>query len=145
MRWLRIAAEAGDTAAMFNLGVMLADGKGVAEDDALGFRWMKAAADRGDPPAMLRLAIMYRDGEGIGRDSIEAYYWGALAAESVGIDLRERAAAVRFELAEAMSEQARRETDERVAAWRTARIPAPKAPDSAGNAEADGAPTPDKL
>jgi TPR repeat protein len=145
VRWLRVAADAGEATAMFNLGVMLADGNGVAEDDSFGFKWMKAAADRGDAPAMLRLAIMYRDGEGIGRDSVEAYYWSSLATESVGIDLREKAAAVRFEVGEAVSAQARAETDERIAAWRAARKPSATAPDSAGDVDSDGGTKPDKL
>jgi TPR repeat protein len=106
---------------MFNLGVIFAEAKGVAEDDAAGFKWMKAAAERGDPPAALRLAMMYRDGEGVGRDSIEAYYWSSVAAETLGVEMQEKAAAMRFELGEALSKQAREEADERIAEWRESR------------------------
>jgi hypothetical protein len=102
---------------------------------------------------------MYRDGEGVGRDATEAYYWSSLAAETVGVELQEKAAATRFELGEGISRQARADADERADAWRAARKPAPSAPKPApsaskpapsaskpaGDADSDGTTTPDKL
>ena len=40
---LRVLAEQGDADAQFNLGVMYADGEGVAQDDAEAVRWFRLA------------------------------------------------------------------------------------------------------
>jgi len=50
--WDRRAAEAGDHVGMFNYGLDLMRGRGVAQDDAAGRRWIDDAALRGLPAAI---------------------------------------------------------------------------------------------
>lgn len=54
-RVLVLVAEAGDANSMFNLGVMYANGEGVAKDDAEAVRWYRKAADLGNRHAIRRL------------------------------------------------------------------------------------------
>ena len=109
-------------------------------------------AERGNTTSVAGGHVRAPRGEGVGRDATEAYYWSSLAAETVGVELQEKAAATRFELGEGISRQARADADERVDAWRAARKPAPSAPKPApsaprpaGDADFDGTTTPDKL
>ena len=52
MRWYRKAAEQGDAAAQFNLGVMYANGEGVPEDYVKAYAWMNLAAAQGQKDAV---------------------------------------------------------------------------------------------
>jgi TPR repeat protein len=45
---VRSAADAGNTVAMFNLGIIYRTGKGVTQSDAEGARWVAAAFKKGD-------------------------------------------------------------------------------------------------
>jgi localization factor PodJL len=65
---LRMAAEAGDPKAFFEIGNRYAEGRGVAEDPAEAARWYQAAADAGLAPAQYRLANMYEKAMGVERD-----------------------------------------------------------------------------
>jgi len=47
VRWYRLAAEQGDAAAQFNLGVMYAKGHGLPKDYVLAHMWMNLAAAKG--------------------------------------------------------------------------------------------------
>jgi TPR repeat protein len=63
--WFTKSAEAGLPKALFNLGVCLDTGDGVAAPDypaAAG--WYKRAAAAGDPKAANNLCIMYQIGRG---------------------------------------------------------------------------------
>jgi TPR repeat protein len=66
MRRLRIAAESGEAAAQFNLGVLYDhrlddNGYGVEGDRAEAIKWLLAAAEQGLPRAQSRLAELYAD------------------------------------------------------------------------------------
>ena len=61
--------------AMYYLGVMLHEGRGVAPDHKQAVRWFKQASEVGIPQAQNRLARMYRDGTGVTRDYEQAYAW----------------------------------------------------------------------
>ncbi len=50
-RLLRLAAEQGDVAARFNLGLMLFRGENAPKDPAEGYKWMTLAALQGDEQA----------------------------------------------------------------------------------------------
>jgi TPR repeat protein len=83
--WLKRAAEAGDTAAQNNLGVLYATGEGVAHDHAAAERWFRAAADQGAEMAAQNLAVL-RGGRG-GQAATESRSGGlhpALAAAGCG-------------------------------------------------------------
>lgn len=57
-RWMRAAAEQGDSTAQYNLGVIYEHGMGVAEDPAEAVRWYQAAAAAGDAYANAALLIL---------------------------------------------------------------------------------------
>ena len=63
---LRALAEAGDTEAQYNLGLMYVNGRSVAQDDAEAVAWYRRAAEQGIAEAQYNLGLMYVNG-GIGR------------------------------------------------------------------------------
>ncbi|MGA9764787.1 MAG: restriction endonuclease, partial [Rhodomicrobium sp.] len=75
VRWYRKAAGAGDAGAMYNLGSMYQEGRGVAQDDAEAVRWYRKAADAGDADAMVNLGFRYQEGCGVAQDDAEAVRW----------------------------------------------------------------------
>lgn len=91
MRHLRLAAEAGDAAAQFNLGVLFdsrLDDNGYAVDGnrAEATKWLLAAAEQGLPRAQNRLAELYASGRGTATNQVHACAWFLLAsANSRGI------------------------------------------------------------
>ena len=78
---LRPLAEQGNADAQFALGVMYANGKGVAEDDTQAVYWYRKAAEQGDAPGQWSLAAMYKNGHGVVEDDTQAVYWYRKAAE----------------------------------------------------------------
>ncbi|MDB5506188.1 MAG: Sel1 protein [Devosia sp.] len=77
----RIAADGGYPMAMRALGVLLAEGTGVAEADAAAFDWFQRAAAAGSVVALSDLGYAYANGEGVEVD------------DAVALDYFERAAA----------------------------------------------------
>ena len=55
-------AEQGDARAQVILGIMLADGRGVAKDEAQGGRWFRKAAEQGEARAQHNLAVLLDNG-----------------------------------------------------------------------------------
>src|ERR1700737_3747654 len=87
MRHLRIAAESGEAAAQFNLGVLYdsrMDDTGYAiethREDAT--RWLLGAAEQGLPRAQSRLAELYADGPNASGNYVNACVWFLLATTS---------------------------------------------------------------
>ncbi len=78
---LRQAAANGDPAAQFEVASRLADGKGVAADQAQAFAWFQRAAMRGHVPAQFRLGIQFERGIGVAADAERAKVWYRRAAE----------------------------------------------------------------
>lgn len=78
---LRQRAEQGDTEAQYDLGLMYANGEGVARDDEQAVRWFRLAAEQGDADAQFNLSFMYLNGEGVPQDYEEAIRWFRAAAE----------------------------------------------------------------
>ena len=64
----RPLAAQGDARAQFNLGLMYANGEGVAEDDSQATEWYRQAAAQGDTQAQFNLGWMYATGEGVVED-----------------------------------------------------------------------------
>jgi TPR repeat protein len=77
---IRIKAEQGDAEAQNNLGMMYANGKGVAQDDKQAAVWFRKAAEQGYAEAQLILGLMYFNGTGVPQDYAQAYMWTNLAA-----------------------------------------------------------------
>src|SRR5262245_19742723 len=64
----RAAADRGSVDAMFNLGVLHAEGRGTLRDDVRAVEWYRAAAERGHAAAMYNLATMLEQGRGTPAD-----------------------------------------------------------------------------
>ena len=87
MRHLRLAAESGDAAAQFNLGVLFDsrwddNGYAIAGNRAEAIKWLLAAAEQGLPRAQRRLAELYAGAPNAPENFINACAWFLLAAAS---------------------------------------------------------------
>ncbi len=76
----RDLAEAGDHVAMFNVGVMYAQGKGVEKDMSEAVKWYRRSAEAGYAPAQFNLGSAYLDGQGVDVDKRRALEWWTKAA-----------------------------------------------------------------
>ncbi|KAA0699440.1 hemagglutinin [Neorhizobium sp. P12A] len=70
------AAKNGDPLALFEVGALFTDGRGVPADMKQAASWYQLSADRGFAPAQYRLASLYEKGNGVDRDLAKAkdYY-----------------------------------------------------------------------
>ena len=94
--------------AMYYLGVMLAEGRGVEPDAKQAADWFRKAAMKGIPQAQHRLALAYRRGMGVPRDYEQSYAW--LKTALVGGHTP--AQAVLAEVAESLSAEERAAAEE---------------------------------
>ncbi len=74
------AANAGNGAAMYNLGVVSLTGKGAAKDIAAAARWFKASADAGHSGGMVNWALCRLNGFGAAKDEADGFRWLGQAA-----------------------------------------------------------------
>lgn len=79
-RHLKLAADAGDGRAQWNLGMMLLNGEGVGADEAAARRYVAAAAESGNLDGMISMAVMLALGEGGAADPEQARAWYERAA-----------------------------------------------------------------
>ena len=82
-RWMLRAAEHGDAASQFWLGVAYDDDWFGTTDSELALKWYQKAADAGDPDAQVVLGQKYADGEGLKQSYELAAKWFRKAAEHV--------------------------------------------------------------
>ncbi|WP_275788371.1 peptidoglycan-binding protein [Pararhizobium gei] len=75
------AARKGDPLAMFEVGAIYTEGRGVKANFAEAAKWYQRAADAGVIPAEYRLASLYEKGTGVGRDLKKARALYEKAAE----------------------------------------------------------------
>jgi len=80
LRWYHRSAQAGNATSMYNLGWMIRNGEGTAQDLALGGQWLKAAAYRAHLDAANEVGHYTLTEQGFERDAAEAYAWFSLAA-----------------------------------------------------------------
>ena len=73
-------AQSGIADAQFNLGVMHANGQGVAQDDKKAFEWYTKAAEQGHMTAQYNLGVMHSNGQGVAQDDEKAFEWYTKAA-----------------------------------------------------------------
>jgi TPR repeat protein len=96
IKQLLLAAESGDPAAQFNLGVLCdnrSDDNGypIEGNREEAMKWLLAAAEQGLPRAQGRLAEMYADGPDVPCNHISACSWFLVAAARSGGIHRHRA------------------------------------------------------
>jgi len=87
IRHLLIAANGGDAAAQFNLGVLYDsrlddNGYAIEGNRAEAMKWLLAAAEQGLPRAQSKLAEMYAGVPAVAEDFIHACAWFLLATRS---------------------------------------------------------------
>jgi TPR repeat protein len=75
-----VAAEAGHSAAAYELAEAYWQGNGVPRDDEAATKWLNAAADGGEPQAEYLLGAAYYGGLGVEQDDGLALYWLGKAA-----------------------------------------------------------------
>ncbi|WP_426123977.1 peptidoglycan-binding protein [Pararhizobium sp. PWRC1-1] len=75
------AARKGDPLAMFEIGAVYTEGRGIKADLAQAAKWYQRAADAGVTPAEYRLASLYEKGTGVSRDLAKARTLYLQAAE----------------------------------------------------------------
>lgn len=82
---LRTKAEKGDAKAQLSLGLVYAEGTGVAQNDAEAVKWFRKAAELGNAVAQVYLGIEYANGKGgkghVAKNMAEALKWLRKAAE----------------------------------------------------------------
>jgi len=78
--WFFRAAEQGYADAQFNLGLLYANGEGVAQDMVEAAKLFNQAAAQGHVDAQNNLGAMYYTGEGVPRDEQKAIEWFEKAA-----------------------------------------------------------------
>jgi localization factor PodJL len=72
MALLKRMAYKGDSAAQFDMGARLVDGRGLARDPAAAIGWFEKAAAQGLAQAQFRLGGIYEKGLGVARDAAKA-------------------------------------------------------------------------
>jgi len=77
---LQAAAQAGDSAAQFDLGNRFLYGTGMIADEFEAARWFRLAAEQGNNNAQYNLGVMYMQGTGVLADMNEALRWFLSAA-----------------------------------------------------------------
>lgn len=80
-RHLKIAADAGDPRAQWNVGMMLLEGKGVVANAALARRYVQASAEGDYQDGMISMAVMLALGQGGPVDAAQARVWYGRAAK----------------------------------------------------------------
>jgi TPR repeat protein len=91
---IRRLANIGWAPIQHTLGVLYAEGKGVAQDDFAALEWFKRSAEQNFPDAQYNLGVFYASGRGTPQNDKLGMYWRLKAAEndfaqaqySVGMD-----------------------------------------------------------
>ena len=81
LRELEPLAKAGNGPALYLMGLMYANGQGVAPDLFAAAEWYHRAAEKGYAPAQFSLGVAYYEGQGISQSYREAARWFRQAAE----------------------------------------------------------------
>jgi len=80
LKEFRPLADQGDPLAQATLGLMYAEGEGVAQDYQEAVRWYRLAAEQGHASGQFSLGAMYTAGQGVLKDYVLAHMWMNLAA-----------------------------------------------------------------
>lgn len=79
--FLMRAAQNGDPRAQWELGNMLLEGKGTAQDGRQAAAWYRKAAEQGDTDGMRNYALCLLRGDGVPADAAQAGLWLQRAAD----------------------------------------------------------------
>ena len=101
----RLAAAQGIAGAQCRLGVMYAEGRGVAQNDRESVRWFRLAADQGDAEAQGGLGLAYSTGSGVPQDFVASHMWMTLASAQLTGAIRNGALKFRDTIAAAMTSE----------------------------------------
>ena len=82
LRFYAEKAAAGETEAMFRLGMLYLDGLGVEKNEIEAVSWFTKAADAGDVNAINKLGEMYYNGNGVTENNSTSTEWFMKAAEA---------------------------------------------------------------
>ena len=74
-KWKTAAARRGYASALYNLGVVLTEGRGVPRDENQAAEYFRKAAIQGHAKAQYNLGILYQTGRGVPKDPQRARYW----------------------------------------------------------------------
>jgi uncharacterized protein len=77
----KASADAGQAEAQFDLGLLYAQGLGVARDLTEAAKWYRKAAEQGNAEAEFALGQMYSRGWGVPRDQADALRWLEMAMD----------------------------------------------------------------
>lgn len=77
-----LAANAGNSAAMYNLGVMAFTGRGEAKDQAAAARWFAKAGAAGHTGGMINYGLSLMNGYGVAKNEAEGVGWLRKAADA---------------------------------------------------------------
>jgi TPR repeat protein len=77
----RSAAEQGNVAAQYALGVAHLTGLGVQKDPAEAVKWLEMSANRGHPDALFKMASLYAQGSGVPQDEKKSAELALASAE----------------------------------------------------------------
>ena len=113
----RLAAEQGIAGARNRLGVMYAEGQGVAQDDKESVRCFRLAAEQGDAEAQAGLGLACGTGRGIPQDFVASYMWVTLAAAHLTGRTRDGALKFRATIAAALTSEQVAEAQRLAAEW----------------------------
>lgn len=80
-RHMRIAADAGDERAQWQVGMMLLNGSGVQVNEQEAYRFVRASGEAGYLRGMISTAVMLALGQGVEENDVEARDWYRRAAE----------------------------------------------------------------
>jgi TPR repeat protein len=86
MKLFRQLAAQGHQWAQRRLGLIYAEGKGVAQDYQEAVKWYRLAAAQGNQFAQINLGVMYTNGTGVRQDFVRAHMWFTLAAATLSGD-----------------------------------------------------------
>jgi uncharacterized protein len=81
LRLYRKAADQGQAAAQYSLGVLYANGQGVPQNYTEAVNWYRKAADQGQAAAQYNLGVLYANGQGVPQNYTEAMNWFRKAAD----------------------------------------------------------------
>lgn len=81
VQWFERAAEAGNAAAQFQLGLLHLEGEGVDENAELAARWFELAAEQGHVAAQNNIGSLYETGRGVEQSYTRAFEWYERAAK----------------------------------------------------------------
>ncbi|MES2174620.1 MAG: tetratricopeptide repeat protein [Pseudomonadota bacterium] len=80
VKWIRLAADQGNSWAQFNMGLSYREGRGVPKSIIETANWFRRSALNGNPVAQDQLGRLYVSGRGVPESMLGAYAWLSIAA-----------------------------------------------------------------